>query len=344
MHACKRNFERRLADQDPRYAMADFEITLVHTLPGYRTINFEPQTSNYSNYQRLHLGHITKSKMNDSIDTVNAPNIQGDAAKTNTYDAIVIGSGMSGGWAAKEFCEKGLKTLVLERGRNVEHIKDYPTATKQTWEFPHRGRLPLNVAQENPILSKCYAFEEATEHFFVKDNEHPYVQVKPFDWIKGYQVGGKSLLWARMTQRWSEFDFESNAKDGHGTDWPIRYKDIAPWYSYVEKFVGVSGNKDGLYQIPDGEFLPPMELNCLEKHFQESVNKNFPARNVVISRTTNLTQAHNGQRTLSIQKSLPQRMSFRWILQFEFFDTSRGSGNGQYDLATILRGSFYYLR
>ena len=213
----------------------------------------------------------------------------------NTYDAIVIGSGMSGGWAAKELCEKGLKTLVLERGRNVEHIKDYPTATKESWELPHRGRLPNNVIEENPVLSKCYAFDEATEHFFVKDKEHPYVQVKPYDWIRGYQVGGKSLMWARMTQRWSELDFKSNAKDGIGCDWPIRYEDIAPWYSYVERFVGISGNRDGLPQIPDGEFLPAMELNCLEKHFQESVSKNFPARNVVVSRTANLSVPHNGR-------------------------------------------------
>ncbi len=213
----------------------------------------------------------------------------------NTFDAIVIGSGMSGGWAAKELSEKGLKTLVLERGRNVEHIKDYPTATMEPWELPHRGKFPLKIMEDNPVLSKCYAFDEATEHFFVKDKEHPYIQVKPFDWIRGYQVGGKSLLWARMTQRWSELDFKSNAKDGVGNDWPIRYEDIAPWYSYVEKFVGISGNRDGLPQIPDGEFLPAMELNCLEKHFQESVGKNFPARNVVVSRTANLSVPHNGR-------------------------------------------------
>lgn len=222
-------------------------------------------------------------------------NILGKGEEANTYDVIVIGSGMSGGWAAMEFCKKGYKTLVLERGRNVEHIKDYPTAMMESWEFPHRGRLPLKVEQENPIVSKCYAYGEATEHFFVKDNEHPYVQVKPYDWIKGYQVGGKSLMWARMTQRWSEFDFESNAKDGNGCDWPIRYKDIAPWYSYVEKFVGISGNRDGLPQIPDGEFLPAMELNCLEKHFQESVNSNYDNRRVVVSRIANLSQQHNGR-------------------------------------------------
>ncbi|HEX5169545.1 MAG TPA: GMC family oxidoreductase [Cyclobacteriaceae bacterium] len=229
-------------------------------------------------------------KENDSINDVN---INGKAREGYTYDAIVIGSGMSGGWAAKELCEKGLKTLVLERGRNVEHIKDYPTATKEIWEFPHRGRLPESITKENPVVSRCYAFDETTQHFFVKDTEHPYVQVKPYDWIRGYQVGGKSLMWARMTQRWSVLDFEANARDGNGCDWPIRYDDLAPWYSYVEKFAGISGNRDGLPQIPDGEFLPAMELNCLEKHFQESVNKAYSDRKVVVSRIANLSQRHN---------------------------------------------------
>ena len=226
---------------------------------------------------------------------VNSVNIKGKVAQANTYDAIVIGSGMSGGWAAKEFCEKGLKTLVLERGRNVEHIKDYPTATMETWEFPHRLRIPQKVKDENPILSQCYAFDESTEHFFVKDKEHPYQQVKPFSWIKGYQVGGKSLMWARMTQRWSDLDFEANIKEGIGVDWPVRYEDIAPWYSYVEKFVGISGNKDGLPQVPDGEFLPPMQMNCLESHFKENIEGKYSGRNLIIHRTANLTQEHNGR-------------------------------------------------
>jgi len=215
--------------------------------------------------------------------------------QTNKYDAIVIGSGMSGGWAAKEFCEKGLNTLVLERGRNVEHVKDYPTAMLERWQFPHRLRNTNKVIEENPIVSKCYAFDESTQHFFVKDHEHPYVQIKPFDWIKGYQVGGKSLMWARWTQRWSNLDFEANAREGIGTDWPIRYEDIAPWYSYVEKFAGISGNKDGLSQVPDGEFLPPMGMTCVETHFKEQIESNFENRNLIISRTANLTQAHLGR-------------------------------------------------
>ena len=208
----------------------------------------------------------------------------------NTFDAIVIGSGMSGGWAAKELCEKGLKTLVLERGRNVEHIKDYITATKKPWEFEHREKFPNSFKEENPIISRCYAFTEATQHFFVKDKEHPYIQTKPFDWIRGYQVGGKSLLWARWTQRWSDLDFEANAREGISIDWPIRYRDIAPWYSYVERFAGISGNRDGIEHLPDGEFLPPMEMNCIEKHLKQSIESNYEGRKLIISRTANLTR------------------------------------------------------
>ncbi len=169
-----------------------------------------------------------------------------DSVKARTFDAIVIGSGISGGWAAKELCEKGLKTLVLERGKNVKHGMDYPTTSMMPWEFPHRGQMPADVVEQNPVVSRCYAFKEDAAHFFVKDTEHPYVQEKPFDWIRGYQVGGKSLLWARQTQRWSDYDFEGPARDGFAVDWPIRYNDMAPWYSYVEKFAGISGNKDGL--------------------------------------------------------------------------------------------------
>ena len=181
-------------------------------------------------------------------------NINSKGIDQNTFDAIVIGSGISGGWAAKELCEKGLKTLVLERGRDVKHLVDYPTMAKDPWDFPHRNHLTLKMKEENPIASKCYAFREDAMHFFVKDKEHPYVQEKPFDWIRGYQVGGKSLIWARQTQRWSKYDFEGPARDGFAVDWPIRYEDIAPWYSHVEKFVGISGNKDGLDTLPDGEF------------------------------------------------------------------------------------------
>lgn len=218
-------------------------------------------------------------------------NLNLKAKEKHTYDAIVIGSGISGGWAAKELTEKGLETLVLERGRPVEHIKDYPTATMHPWSFKYRGQLPKEVQKENPIASRCYAFDDTTEHFFVKDNEHPYTQVKPFDWIRGYQVGGKSLLWARWTQRWSDLDFEANHRDGIAVDWPIRYKDIAPWYSYVEKFVGISGNRDGIPHLPDGEFLPPFEMNCIESFMKEQIESNYSDRRLIMSRTANLTQA-----------------------------------------------------
>ncbi|MBX2840857.1 MAG: GMC family oxidoreductase [Flammeovirgaceae bacterium] len=213
-----------------------------------------------------------------------------DSKQQRTYDAIVIGSGISGGWAAKEFTEKGLKTLVIERGKSVTHIKDYPTTNKFPWEFEHRGQMPEAIKKDNPIISKCYAFKEDAAHFFVKDNEHPYVQEKPFDWIRGYQTGGKSLMWARHTQRWSDFDFEGPARDNFAVDWPIRYKDIAPWYSYVEKFVGISGNKDGLAELPDGEFLPPLELSCVEKHFKSKVAEKYNSdRNVIIARCAHIT-------------------------------------------------------
>lgn len=207
----------------------------------------------------------------------------------NTFDVIVIGSGISGGWAAKEFTEKGLKTLVLERGPEVKHLRDYPTTNKMPWEFEHRNEIPQEIKDANPIISKCYAFREDAQHFFVKDNEHPYVQDKPFDWIRGYQTGGKSLMWARQTQRWSEYDFEGPARDGFAVDWPIRYKDLAPWYSHVEKFAGISGNKDGLGVLPDGEFLPPLDMNCVENYFSDFVSKNYDGRHVIYGRCAHLT-------------------------------------------------------
>ncbi len=211
--------------------------------------------------------------------------------KERTFDAIVIGSGISGGWAAKEFCDKGLNTLMLERGRDVKHNKDYPTTNMMPWQFEHRGQLTDEIVKENPVVSKCYAFREDAMHFFVKDKEHPYVQDKPFDWIRGYQVGGKSLLWARQTQRWSDFDFEGPARDGFAVDWPIRYKDLASWYSYVETFAGITGNKDGLPQLPDGEFLPPHELNCVEKYFSEKMASVYKkSRPVIIGRAAHLTK------------------------------------------------------
>jgi len=213
-----------------------------------------------------------------------------DSVKKQTFDAIVVGTGISGGWAAKELTEKGLKTLVLDRGKDVKHIVDYPTTNMQPWEFEHLGQPTLAMREQNPIASKHYIFREDAMHFVVKDAEHPYVQDKPFDWMRGYQVGGRSLLWARQTQRWSDFDFEGPARDGFAVDWPIRYADIAPWYSYVEKFAGISGNKDGLPQLPDGEFLTPHEMNCVEKHFSEQTAKNYKSsRPVIIGRAAHIT-------------------------------------------------------
>ncbi|WKN29706.1 GMC family oxidoreductase [Porifericola rhodea] len=238
-------------------------------------------------------------------------NLNIDSEKNRTYDAIVIGSGISGGWAAKELTEKGLKTLVLERGRDVKHVKDYPTTNMLPWELEHRGKVSHKLLEENPVAGKCYAFREDTQHFFTRDKEQPYVQDKPFDWIRGYQVGGKSLLWARHTQRWSDFDFEGPARDGFAVDWPIRYQDIAPWYSHVEKFSGISGNKDGLPNLPDGEFLPPMELNCVEKYFKEKVEKQYKGRNVIIARCAHLSkpqQIHLEQgRSQCMNRNLCQR-------------------------------------
>ena len=212
------------------------------------------------------------------------------ARQQMTFDAIVIGSGISGGWAAKELCDHGLKTLVLERGRDVKHIKDYPTATKDPWEFQHRLTLPLEIKKQNPIVGRCYAFDEGTQHFFVKDQEHPYIQEKPFDWIRGYQVGGKSLIWARATQRWSKFEFEGPARDGYAVDWPIRYDDLAPWYSHVEKFAGISGNRDGLETMPDSEVLPAFDMNCTEKYIQQKINDQYKDRHVIMGRCAHLSK------------------------------------------------------
>jgi choline dehydrogenase-like flavoprotein len=209
------------------------------------------------------------------------------------YDAIVVGSGISGGWAAKELCENGLKTLVLERGRNVEHVKDYPTAFSNPWDFDFRLHGREKALREDPIQGNAY--DEGNKHFYVRDIDHPYIQENPFHWIRGYQVGGRSLTWGRQCYRLSDLDFEANAKEGVAVDWPIRYKDIKPWYGYVEKFIGLSGRKENLAHLPDGEFLPPIELNCVENFFSEEISKKFPGRLVTPARVANLTQTVNGR-------------------------------------------------
>lgn len=212
----------------------------------------------------------------------------------NTYDAIIVGSGISGGWAAKELCEKGLKVLLLERGGNVVH-PEYPTATKDPWDFTHRIRLTEEDKKQRFVQSRHYSLREDNKHFYINDQENPYTETKRFDWIRGDIVGGRSLLWARACYRWSDLDFEANLKDGHGVDWPIRYKDIAPWYNYVESFIGVSGQAEGISHLPDGQFLPPFEMNAVEKHFKQKIEAGFSNRKVIMGRTANLTKPVKGR-------------------------------------------------
>lgn len=214
----------------------------------------------------------------------------------NTYDAIVIGSGISGGWAAKELTQKGLKTIMLERGRNIEHIKDYVNATKDPWEFPHRGGRTQKMIEDYPVLKRDYPLNETNLDYWASDKDSPYTEIKRFDWFRGYHVGGRSLMWGRQSYRWADVDFEANLKDGIAVDWPIRYKDIAPWYSYAEQFAGISGNKDGLPILPDGDFMPPMEMNVVEKDVAKRLKEYYKeARHMIIGRTANITVPHNNR-------------------------------------------------
>src|SRR5438128_9174826 len=199
----------------------------------------------------------------------------------NVFDAIVVGSGISGGWAAKELTEKGLRVVMLERGRNIEHIKDYPNATKAPWEYPHRGGRTKVMEERHPVLKRDYPLNEKNEDFWVDERESPYTEVKRFDWYRGYHVGGRSLMWGRQSYRWSDFDFEANLKDGIAVDWPIRYADIAPWYDYVERFIGISGQAEGLPQLPDGQFLPPMEMRCPERLVREKLMEKWKGERVL---------------------------------------------------------------
>ncbi len=221
-------------------------------------------------------------------------NIHKIAKDKNTFDVIVVGSGISGGWAAKELCEKGLKVLLLDRGRNVEH-PNYPTATKDPWEFTHRNALTQEEIKDHKIQSRHYSYREDNKHFYINDTQNPYEEINRFDWVRGDIVGGRSLLWGRACYRWSDHEFGANLKDGHGVDWPIRYKDLAPWYDYVERFVGVSGNKDGIDSIPDGQFQPPFEMNCVEKDFKTRLEAKYATRKAIIGRTANLTAPVNGR-------------------------------------------------
>lgn len=221
---------------------------------------------------------------------------------TQHYDAIVVGSGISGGWAAKELTEKGLKVLLLERGRNIEHIKDYVNAGKEPWDYPHRGRPTQEMKRNHPVLKRDFVLNEETQGMWVNEQESPYVEKKPFDWYRGYHVGGRSLLWGRQSYRLSELDFEANLREGIAIDWPIRYADIAPWYDYVERFAGISGNRDGLAHLPDGQYLPPIELNCVEKDVAARLKKAFGGTRLLTnSRVANITQPKPEQGRVNCQ-------------------------------------------
>ena len=214
----------------------------------------------------------------------------------NTYDAIVIGSGISGGWAAKELTEKGLKTIMLERGRNVEHIKDYVNANKHPWEFPHRGGRTQEMIENYPVLKRDYPLNETNLEFWAVEKDNPYTEIKRFDWFRGYQVGGRSLMWGRQSYRLSPMDFEANLKDGIAVDWPIRYDDLAPWYDHVEKFAGISGNRDGLPQLPDGVFQKAMEMNVVEKDVAARIKAHYKgSRHMIMGRVANITEPLPGR-------------------------------------------------
>ncbi len=218
------------------------------------------------------------------------------AKKQNSYDAIVVGTGISGGWAAKELTENGLNTLVLERGRNVRHVEDYPTMMKDPWELPHGNRLTAEEAKHFEVQMRTgYTVRQDTKHWWVRDTDQPYEEKKRFDWMRGYHVGGKSIMWGRQSLRLGPHDFEENARDGYGVDWPIRYDDLKPWYDYTEEFAGISGQAEGLPQAPDGIFLPPIEMNCVEKHAREKIAEHFSGRVLTIGRFANLTQPHKGR-------------------------------------------------
>ncbi|HEX8462050.1 MAG TPA: GMC family oxidoreductase, partial [Segetibacter sp.] len=216
----------------------------------------------------------------------------------NTFDAIVVGSGISGGWAAKELTEKGLKVLLLERGHHIEHVKDYAETNKPAWEYPHRGGRTQKMIEDYPVLKRDYPLNERSLSFWAVDKDSPYVEKKPFGWFRGYHTGGRSLMWGRQSYRLSDLDFEANAKDGIAVDWPIRYKDIAPWYDYAETFAGISGSKEGLAHLPDGKFLPAMDMNIVEQTVAARIKEHYnDKRWMFIGRTANLTQTIPGRPT-----------------------------------------------
>ena len=222
-------------------------------------------------------------------------NLNIDAIKSMTYDAIVVGSGVSGGYAAKELTEKGMRVLVLEKGKKFDHVTAYEPSYKDPWDFKYNGLLTNEQKASHPKLSRDYPYNEMTEKYWMNDSDALYKEVKRFDWFRPDIVGGKSIMWGRQTYRLSDIDFEANLKDGIAVDWPIRYKEIAPWYSYVEKHVGISGEALGLPQLPDSEFLKPMDMYCVEKEVRQRIEKNFPGRNMTIGRVANLSEAKEAQ-------------------------------------------------
>ena len=241
------------------------------------------------------IAYFTPSTINTAMPN-DSTHLNTKAQAQQTFDAIVIGSGISGGWAAKELTEKGLKVIMLERGKPLEHIKDYKTASLNPWEFPHRGRTTDEQKKKYPVIHRGWAAAEAVMDSWTNEEDCPYTEVKPFTWWRSYQMGGRSLLWGRQSYRWSDLDFEANAKEGVGVDWPIRYRDIAAWYDYVEKFAGISGSKEGIPHLPDGQFLPPMDLNCVEKDVAARIKKQYGgSRHLIIGRTANLTAPIEGR-------------------------------------------------
>ncbi|GAA4431011.1 GMC family oxidoreductase [Ravibacter arvi] len=249
-------------------------------------------------------------------------NLNINAKKQATFDAIVVGSGISGGWAAKELTEKGLKVVMLERGRDIEHVTGYETATKAPWEFEHRGRVTTQAREEYWAgVRTGYTANEEHRYLFENDKENPYIETRGFDWIRAYHVGGRSLLWGRQSYRLSAADFEANAKDGIAIDWPVRYNEIAPWYDYVERFAGISGSKENLDVLPDGQFLPPMDMTCLEKEVKASIEKKFPGRKMIIGRTANLSQAQDVHTALGRASCQFRNMCMRGCPYGAYFST-----------------------
>ena len=248
----------------------------------------------------------------------------------NTYDAIVIGSGISGGWAAKELCEKGLKVLMLDRGRNIEHVKDYVKTSKDIWEYPHRGGRTQQMINEYPVLKRDYPLNEITLDWWASDKDSPYTEIKRFDWFRAYVVGGRSLLWGRQSYRWNKWDFEANVKEGIAADWPLRYDDLASWYSYVEKFAGIQGSKEGLEVLPDGEFMPAMDMNVVEKDVADRIKTHYKGkRHMFIGRSANITVPHEGRTNCQYRNKCAQGCPFGGYLssQSSTFPAAMKTGN-----------------